>query len=120
MTTQLAFLFSGRTKDSVMYVVTRQAWRYRPDFAEWVATNWHVWQRFEKEANKVYDSGRRHYSARTIGEYLRHETATTAANDGAWKVNDHRWPDCARLYLTLYPEREGFFELRDGATRRAA
>jgi hypothetical protein len=118
--TQLAFLFGGRTKDSVLYVVTRQAWRFREDFALWLSENWAVWLRFEAEANAVYGSGRRHYSARTIGEYLRHETAVRSTNDGEWKVNDHRWPDLARLYLTLYPERGGFFELRDSKQRKAA
>lgn len=109
---QLAFLFSGRTKDSVLYVVTAQPWRYRPHFARWLSVNWPIWERFEREANAVYERGRRHYSARTIMEVIRHETALAEA-DGHWKINNSSIPDCARLYLTLYPEREGLFELRD-------
>lgn len=120
MTAQLAFLFSGRTKDSVLYIVTAQSWRYRADFARWVSINWPIWERFEREANRVYDRGRRHYSARTIGEFIRHETALTERGDGAFKVNDHRWPDLARLYLALHPERHRFFDIRDGESRRAA
>ncbi len=116
--TQLAFLFSGRTKDSVLYVVTRQEWRYRPDFARWLAANWPIWERFEREANAIYASGRRHWSARTIIEFIRHETALR--EDGEYKIDNCRAPDMARLYLTLYPEREGMFELRESPERRAA
>lgn len=93
---------------------------FRPDFVAWLSTNAHIWERFEAEANKVYGLGRPHYSARTIGEYLRHETALQSVSDGDWKLNDHRWPDLARLWLLLNPERAGFFELREGSRRRAA
>lgn len=85
--------------------------KYKPGFAEWVSENWGIWQRFEFEADKVRERGRRHYSARTIGEYIRHSTALKEKG-GAFKVNDHIWPDLARLYLTLHPGAAGFFELR--------
>lgn len=95
-----------------------QSWRFRCDFIDWLESNWNIWERFESESNRIYGRGRRHYSARTIGEYLRHETALQAKDDGEWKLNDHRWPDLARLYLMVYPERDGFFELRNGEARR--
>lgn len=86
---------------------------YRSDFHDWLEANWHVWQAFEREANRVWERGRRHYSARTIGEYLRHESALRQAEDETpWKLNDHAWPDLARLYIALHPERADFFELR--------
>ena len=115
MSAQFAFLFSGRTKDSILYVVTAQAWRYKPGFVTWLSRNFHVWERFEAEANRVYDAGRRHYSARTIGEYLRHETATTAAGDEPYKISDWWWPQLARLYTAVYIGREEFFEIRERA-----
>jgi hypothetical protein len=96
-----------------------QAWHFRPDFIDWLRANFTVWQGFERQANAVYDIGRRHYSARTIGEFLRHETMLRASADGAFKLNNNRWPDLARLYLMLYPEREGFFELRSNEQRAA-
>lgn len=92
---------------------------FRADFEEWLARNWHVWQAFEREANFVWDRGRRHYSARTIGEYLRHETLVREA-DCDFKVNDWYWPDLARLYLMIYPDREGFFERRSGVSAKRA
>lgn len=108
----LAFLFSGRTKDSVLYVVTAQPWRYRPYFARWLSVNWTIWERFEREASAVYERGRRHYSARTLIEFIRHSTVLAEVG-GDFKINNNAAPDLARLYLTLYPEREGLFEIRD-------
>jgi len=96
--------------------------RFRADFKAWLEKNYPVWIAFEHEANRVWDRGRRHYSARTIGEYLRHESAMREQpNEHGFKLNDHWWPDLARLYMLMYPEREGFFERRAGPqTLRAA
>lgn len=80
--------------------------------------NFHIWRRFETEANKIWDSGRRHYSGRTIGEFLRHETAL-GDTDSHYKINDHIWPELTRLYLILYPDRSGFFTLHEGKRHAA-
>lgn len=88
---------------------------FRADFAAWLRENWPIWKAFEREANAVWRNGRRHYSARTIGEYLRHETALR--EDGEWKINNNIVPDMARLYGLMYPER-GLFEFR--GERKAA
>lgn len=93
---------------------------YRRDFHEWLQANWHVWVAFEREANRIWERGRRHYSARTIGEYLRHESALRQEKDETpWKLNDHAWPDLARLYIAMYPLRAEFFEMRRPASRAA-
>lgn len=93
--------------------------KFRDDFPAWLEKNLGIWERFEAEANRIYARGRHHYSARTIGEFIRHETALAAEGDGEWKINNNRFPDLARLYLMLYPERGGFFDLRDGEARAA-
>lgn len=95
---------------------------FRRDFMSWLSRNYPVWVSFEEEAERVWRRGRRHYSARTIGEYLRHESALREGpNEHGWKLNDHYWPDLARLYMLMRPDREGFFERRAGpATLRAA
>jgi hypothetical protein len=94
---------------------------FRADFRDWLEKNYPVWLAFEYQANTVWDRGRRHYSARTIGEYLRHESATREAPQlPEFKLNDHWWPDLGRLYMLMY-SRDRFFERRAGpATRRAA
>lgn len=80
-------------------------------FRAWLAHNWLIWEAFEREANMVWRAGRRHYSARTIGEVLRHQTVLRQT-DEQFKLNDWAWPFCARLYLRLHPERTGFFDIR--------
>ena len=85
--------------------------QFRDGFSGWLHDNWAVWLRFEFEANKMRERGRRHYSARTIGEYIRHSTALRETKP-TFKVNDHAWPDCARLYCELNPGAAGFFEIR--------
>lgn len=104
----------------VMRRAEGQAYQFRDDFVAWLQSNMPVWEGFEHHANSVYERGRRHYSARTIGEVLRHETALAEAVTVDFKLNNNRWPDLARLYLMLYPEREGFFELRSNDQRSAA
>ena len=86
--------------------------KFLPGFEQWLVDNWHVWARFHEEANRIWARGRNHYSARTIIEYIRHETMI-AEKGGLFKINDHNTPDLARLYLIVYPERSGFFSLRD-------
>lgn len=93
---------------------------FRPDFLEWLEKNWDIYRAFEREADRVRGRGRSHYSARTIGEFLRHHTLTREEG-GDFKVNDHYWPDLARLYTMMNPGTEGFFEFRvlKGAVRAA-
>lgn len=87
---------------------------FRCDVYQWLLDprNVEVWRQFEAEANRVWlNKANKHYSARTIVEYLRHHSA---ANDSGadFKINDHHAPVLARLWTFLYPERAGFFELR--------
>ena len=102
-------------------IVARQD-HFRRDFLGWLSANYSVWLAFEREADRVWDRGRRHYSARTIGEYLRHESALRETqNEHGWKLSDWWWPDLARLYMLLHPERTGFFETRvNPLSKRAA
>lgn len=97
--------------DPLQALVREHGDTFRPGFAAWLASNRHVWRAFEREANRVWNRGRRHYSARTLIEYLRHETAL--ADDGRdWKLNNNHAPDLARLYRLTHPDRAGLFELR--------
>lgn len=106
--------------DPLQALVREHADTFRDGFADWLADNRHVWRAFEREADKVWARGRTHYSARTIVEVLRHETALT--DTGAeFKLNDHNTPDLARLYRLAHPDRAGLFETRvQRASERAA
>ncbi len=90
-------------------LVKAQPTLFRPEFDAWLAANWLLWRRFEAEALKIARR-RQHWSARTIIEYLRHETGLR--EDGEFKVNNNAAPDCARLFAMLYPMYAKLFEFR--------
>ena len=102
-----------QTKELTLLLVEASD-RFRPDFLPWMRENFHIWERFRDEADKIRTTGRAHYSARTIGEWMRHETVLRerSVSAVAWTINDHVWPDLARLYMALNPKAAGFFELR--------
>ncbi|MFD0738274.1 hypothetical protein ACFQZQ_03085 [Lysobacter koreensis] len=97
--------------DALQAIVREHGDTFRDGFAGWLGLNRHVWLAFEREADKVWNRGRRHYSARTLVEYLRHETALTD-NGADYKINGNVVPDLARLYRLAHPERAELFELR--------
>lgn len=103
---------------AVLSAVTAHPGAFRLDMEDWLRRpeNWLVWAAFEYHANEAWNKGRRHYSARTIGEVIRHHTLL-ADSSSDFKVTDWLWPDLARLYMLVHPERSGFFETRG---RRAA
>ena len=76
-----------------------------------VANNVQVFNRFIMEAHKVVDRGRTHYSARTIGEVIRHETALQD-DKKSFKINNNLFPKLARVSMSIFPALNGLFELR--------
>ena len=86
--------------------------KFRTDFFDWITDNYHVFEYFEQSAIKVWNSGFRHYSARTIIEVMRHRSNIREIGDGTWKLNDKRTPDISLLFTLLHPETSGMFELR--------
>lgn len=101
-----------RKRAALIYVETRPE-LFRKDFAVHLADNWHVYEAFAREADKVWARGQRHYSARTVIEVLRHESALRESGS-EWKLNDWWTKDLARLWICMHPERDGFFEFRNG------
>lgn len=100
-------------KRYAFHVVVAEQRYFRRDFMDWLITNWHVWVAFEFEADRIWNMGRRHYSARTIYEYLRHETVVKEGpNEYEFKLNNNVVPDLSRLYILMHPDRDGFFERR--------
>ena len=85
--------------------------KYPKKFQTFLEENPHLWERFEKEANKAWDRGLRRYSSKAIVEYIRHETALYE-NNSKWKIcNDHT-PWLARHYISRHPDRTGLFKLK--------
>ncbi len=118
MTTQPPLPFAD-PRDAVALVQAHRE-QFRSDFAAWLAENAHVYAAFAREADRIWNRGRLHWSARTILEYLRHETAL-ADTDAQFRLNNNAAPDLSRLYALQHPERAGFFETRVMAgSKRAA
>jgi hypothetical protein len=84
---------------------------YPQDFLLFIANNPKLWDTFEREANRIWHRGFRHYSAYTIVEYMRHETALYE-KDSDFKINNNWRPWLARYYQEKYPDRSGLFEIR--------
>lgn len=101
-------------KRTAMVMLDCKPEAFRKDFKEWLTENYHVWEAFEHQANLIWRRGIKEWSARTIGEYLRHGTAIAETPRREFKLNDHYWPDLARLYMMMHPDREGFFKRRVG------
>lgn len=96
---------------SPLDIVRANSDQFRADFTGWLSENHHIWQAFQREADKVWLRGRRHYSARTIIHYLRHETAMMDSGV-EFKINNNASPDMSRLYALLHPDRADLFETR--------
>lgn len=85
--------------------------RFTADFMAYLPDNLHVFDAFSREARAIHRRGFRHYSARTIVEVLRHNSALQEAG-GQWKLNDHNTPALARLFDLMNPAQAGLFEFR--------
>ncbi|WP_299074769.1 hypothetical protein [uncultured Paraglaciecola sp.] len=90
------------------------------EFMEWLPDNLHIYLAFEKEATAIFNSGRSHYSARTIVEFLRHHTAIAEKPQCDWKINDHSVPYLARLFDMCNPSMAGLFNYRILTKKKAS
>ena len=83
---------------------------FRPDFYNWLVDNVHVYDEFERKALQVAKY-RKAYSARTIIETMRHDTAIRELG-GEYKLNNNYTPFMARLFSLLHLEHKNLFEFR--------
>ena len=91
------------------------------EIREYLDDNPNVFRRFEGEALKVISRGFGHYSARTIMEYLRHNSNLEADPTKMFKINDHLTPTLARDFMQAHPEApKKFFEMRGARVIAAA
>lgn len=100
-----------------LFMAQMNAEQFTPEFLAMLPKNLHVYTAFEREALRVVARGREHYSARTIIEVLRHNSALEEVG-GAWKLNDHATPYWARLFALMNPDHAGLFEFREAKAAR--
>lgn len=84
-------------------------------FAQYLPSNLHVYLSFEHNALMVVSRGFKHYSARTIVEFMRHHTAL-AESGTVWKLNNLHIPYLARLFTLRYPQHATLFDFRNRTT----
>lgn len=78
-----------------------------------------VWTLFVREADKVHNSGRTHYSARTLLEFIRHHQVIDAGNRD-FVINNNWQGDISRAYMRMRGCWK-FFEIREHyPSKRAA
>ena len=82
-----------------------------PEDSVLIIENMKVLDRFAEQAHAVRKTGRDHYSARTIIEVLRHNSMIED-NDPNYKINNNITPLMARISMNIFPELNGFFQLR--------
>lgn len=88
---------------------------FTTEFEIWLLENWAIWTAFERRADRLWNAGARHAGARMIGETIRYLTGLREKGS-IFKVNDHSWPSCSRLYMLVHPERP-LFETRSSEKR---
>lgn len=76
---------------------------YADGFAKWCEDNIAIVRAFVAHAERVIARERTHYSARTIIEVIRHESALAESGSEAeaWKINNNRAPDLARAFMRV-------------------
>jgi hypothetical protein len=79
---------------------------------ETLSRNINLYTQFAIEAHRIKSKGRHHYSARTIIEFLRHETAIHD-NNLDFKINNNIAPLLAKVSMFMFPELKGLFHTRD-------
>lgn len=103
---------------ALLATVRADATHYPANFANWLAENPLVWDAFEREALRVARV-RSHYSARTIVEVLRHQTAVRQEGEGL-KLDNDMTPGMARLFAHVHPEHSKLFEFRESKSAATA
>lgn len=102
---------AGSVRPGLISLVRNNEAVFSDDFEAWLVENVHVWLAFEREATKVVMRGRGHYSARTIIEVLRHESALSDSGV-EFKINNNTAPDLARLWCLRHPSLAKLFAMR--------
>jgi hypothetical protein len=109
-TSQLDIFTPSRSRTPVE-IAQANASQFSLEFLEWLPINAHIWYAFENEALNVIERGYKHYSSRTIIEFLRHHS-TLEEVEGEFKINNNIQPYLPRLFDLTYPSRAGLFEYR--------
>lgn len=104
-------LFAQSSPQTVIDIAWANASTLSAEFLQWLPENMHIWVAFEKQVLTVIARGFKHYSSRTILEFLRHHSAVSEVG-GEWKINNNIQPYLPRLFDLVHPTKAGLFEYR--------
>lgn len=93
-------------------VVERYPGEFRRDFPVWLRENPDLWSAFYHKSVTLMNAGRSHFSARTIIEVIRWDSAIHSQGD-IYKINNNWAPDMARLFMKTVPGAGDLFALRE-------
>lgn len=71
-----------------------------------------VWIEFKRIALGLIDRGVKHFGSKAIFEIIRY-FRVMKTNDPDYKLNNNWTAHFARKFINIYPEYEGFFEVRE-------
>lgn len=108
----------GSVVDGLLSQVHANSGDFREDFHLWLQHNAHVFFEFERRSLVVAER-RAHYSARTIAEVMRHDSAIGELV-GDFKINGNFVPCMARLFSIRHPRYSALFEFRRPPVKAAA
>ena len=79
-------------------------------FLEYHEQNPGVYQAFKEVAFKIKSTGRKHFGAKCIMEYIRFQTMISGQDE--FKINNNYTSRYVRLLEEKYPQFDGFFSKR--------
>jgi len=87
--------------------------KFRPGFEDWLWDNIDIQRAFDAEAIAVVLSGRTHYSAYTIAEYLRHHTNLKSRGTQDFKLPNNWRSNMSRMFAFMYPQYKDLFQYNE-------
>ena len=97
--------------DDIVELARANAKDLPQEFLDWLPENLTVWNAFVEQTFLVIKKGFKHYSSKTIVEFLRHHTAIRSNND-EFKINNNYTAYLSRLFDLAYPKHSGLFKYR--------
>lgn len=85
---------------------------FHEGFDDWLYDNIDIQRRFDAEALGIVKTGRVHYSAYIIVQYLRHYT-NLRTKGGDFKISNNWTPSMARLFGFMHPQHKNLFSYHE-------
>lgn len=77
-----------------------------------------VWDEFVRLAFIAINRGHKSYGARALWGVMRWNSDMGDGDQDAFRLNDHHSPFYARRFHRMYPDHDGFFQLREQKSKK--